>query len=96
VEIIVNRPDGGPEREWHPGGVQQPSARVPLSSHLILVGVMVLFFAVAMDIVFDAPWAWWILPVLAAVPIVIGATQKQNERRRRAEQEGPWEDDVQR
>jgi hypothetical protein len=65
---------------------QRSSAKVPLSSYLILLGVMVLFLSLCLLITFDAASLWWIVPLLAAVSIVVGSELKLRERRARAAQ----------
>ncbi len=63
----------------------QSSARVPLSTYLMLLGLMVLFLGAAMDIVFFAAWPWWIIPGLGAISLVVGAAMKSADRRRQRE-----------
>ena len=57
-----------------------------MSSYLILIGVMAGFFSVCMLLTFEAASLWWIVPLLAAVSIVIGGELKLRERRARAAQ----------
>ncbi len=71
-------------RQWQAGAVQS-SARVPLSTYLMLLGLMVLFLGCAVDIVFFAAWPWWIVPAAGALSMAVGAAMKSAERRRRRE-----------
>jgi hypothetical protein len=63
----------------------QSSARVPLSTYLMLLGLMVLFLGAAIDIVFFAAWPWWLVPGVGAAALVLGAAMKSAERRRHRE-----------
>jgi uncharacterized membrane protein len=64
----------------------QNSARVPLSTYLMLLGLMVAFLGVSFDVVFFAAWAWWAIPTAGVIAFVVGASMKSAERRRRREQ----------
>lgn len=61
----------------------QSSAKVPLSTYLMLLGLMVLFLGATMDIVFFAAWPWWAIPAIGAGALATGAVLKSAERGRR-------------
>ena len=49
---------------------------VPLATHVLLVGVMLLFFLAATLITLQARWQWWLIPALVAVPVISVLTQR--------------------
>lgn len=63
----------------------QSSARVPLSTYLMLLGLMVLFLGISFDVVFFAAWPWWLVPAAGAAAMAAGGAMKSAERRRRRE-----------
>ena len=71
-----------------PPDVPASTAKVPMASLVLLISVMLLFFSTAMDITFQASWAWWILPLIALVVIVVILGQRSAARRRRLEELG--------
>ncbi len=62
---------------------------VPLATHILLVGVMLLFFISATLITLQAGWQWWLIAVAIAIPVIvvlaerIGRVRKAREARRR-------------
>lgn len=57
-------------------------ARIPRSSHLILIAVMVAFLSGAMTFTLQASWEWWVLPVGAALVAAVLTRQRVTARRR--------------
>lgn len=51
---------------------------VPLSSHVLLVGIMLLFFSVATLITLQAGWMWWLIPAVIAVPVAAVLVERTN------------------
>lgn len=51
---------------------------VPLSSHVLLVGTMLLFFVVATLITLQAGWMWWLIPTVIAVPVAAVLVERTN------------------
>lgn len=51
-------------------------SNVPPSTHVLLVGIMVLFFSVATLITLQANWLWWVIPAAVAVPVVTVLSQR--------------------
>jgi hypothetical protein len=49
---------------------------VPHSTHILLGGVMLLFFSIATLITLQAGLLWWLIPVAVAVPVVIVLAQR--------------------
>jgi len=46
-------------------------SNVPLSTHVLVVGVMLLFLLSATLITLQASWQWWLSAVAAAVPVTV-------------------------
>ncbi len=44
-------------------------SNVPLSTHILVVGVMLLFFLSATLVTLQASWQWWLSAVTVAVPV---------------------------
>lgn len=72
----------------------QNTAKVPVSTYLMLVGLMVLFFAGALLIMFPGPVFWWAIPAVAALAVFIGGEQKSRQRRLRREQPDAVDDSL--
>lgn len=51
-------------------------SNVPFSTHILLVGSMLLFFLAATLITLQASWEWWLIPAVVAVPVVIVLAQR--------------------
>ncbi|MDQ2739682.1 MAG: hypothetical protein M3Y35_13935 [Actinomycetota bacterium] len=51
-------------------------SKVPLTTHILVVGVMMLFFSIATLITLQASVIWWLIPVLVAVPVGVVLTQR--------------------
>ncbi len=49
---------------------------VPLTTHILVVGVMILFFSIATLITLQARVIWWLIPVLVAVPVGVVLAQR--------------------
>ncbi|GGL85641.1 hypothetical protein [Nakamurella endophytica] len=58
-------------------------ARIPVSSQVVLLAVMLAFFSGALDFTFQAAWEWWLLPLAALVVAGVLVRQRVNLRRRR-------------
>ena len=77
------RPSSSAAREQTPpalAGIDTDSLKsnVPLSSHVLLVGIMLLFFAVATLITLQAGWMWWLIPAVIAVPVIAVLVERSN------------------
>ena len=53
-------------------------SNVPRSTHVLLVGVMLLFFVVATLITLQAAWMWWLIPAVIAVPVLAVLVERTN------------------
>ena len=53
-------------------------SNVPRSTHVLLVGIMLLFFVVLTLITLQAAWMWWLIPVVLAVPVVAVLVERSN------------------
>lgn len=53
-------------------------SNVPLSSHVLLVGIMLLFFSVATLITLQTAWMWWLIPAVIAVPVLAVLVERTN------------------
>ncbi len=51
---------------------------VPMSSHVLLVGIMLLFFVVATLITLQVSWMWWLIPAVIAVPVIAVLVERTN------------------
>lgn len=51
---------------------------VPVTTHILLIGTMLLFFAVATLITLQAAWMWWLIPLVIAVPVVAVLVERTN------------------
>lgn len=51
---------------------------VSKSSHVLLVGIMLLFFSVCTLITLQAAWMWWLIPVVIAVPVLAVLVERTN------------------
>ena len=59
------------------GGEQNPlKSTVPLTTHILLVGVMLIFFIGATLITLQATWQWWVIPAVIAIPVVVILAQR--------------------
>lgn len=55
---------------------------MPLTTHILLVGSMLLFFLAATLVTLHATWQWWLIPAVVAVPVVVVLTQRYNKVQR--------------
>lgn len=66
-------------------------SNVPFSTHIVLVGSMLLFFVSATLITLQAAWPWWIIAVVIAIPVAVVLSQRyirvQKARKARLELE---------
>ncbi len=68
--------------------VTRPKSTVSLTTHILLVGTMLLFFLVATLVTLQVTWQWWVIPAAVAIPVVAVLaertirTQKARESRR--------------
>jgi hypothetical protein len=68
-------------------------SNVPFTTHILLVGSMLLFFLIATLITLQTSWEWWLIPAVVAVPVVVvlgqryQRVQKAREARRLMEAE---------
>ena len=53
-------------------------SNVPRSTHVLLVGVMLLFFTIATLITLQAAWMWWLIPAVIAVPVLAVLVERTN------------------
>ena len=53
-------------------------SNVPFTTHILLVGVMLLFFSIATLITLQAPWMWWLIPAVIAVPVLAVLVERTN------------------
>ena len=79
----------GGQRELTGNEENQLKSTVPPATHVLLVGVMLLFFTSATLITLQAGWQWWLIVVAIAVPVIvvlaerIGRVRKSREAIRR-------------
>ncbi|MET3803739.1 ABC-type multidrug transport system fused ATPase/permease subunit [Nakamurella sp. UYEF19] len=45
-------------------------SNVPFTTHILLVGSMILFFIAATLITLQTSWQWWLIPAAIAIPVV--------------------------
>jgi hypothetical protein len=51
---------------------------VSATSHILLVGTMLLFFSVCTLITLQAAWMWWLIPAVIAVPVLAVLVERTN------------------
>ncbi len=66
---LTGSPSTGSARELTGGDVDPLKSNVALSTHVLVVGVMLLFFLSATLITLQASWQWWLSAVAVAVPV---------------------------
>ncbi len=82
-EPRLNRPSAIGTQHEPTGGDENPlKSTVPLTTHILLVGVMLLFFLAATLITLQATWLWWLIPAVIAVPVVTILAQRWNRMQR--------------
>ncbi|SDO25869.1 hypothetical protein SAMN04515671_0335 [Nakamurella panacisegetis] len=57
-------------------------SNVPLSTHIALIGCMLLFFVSATLITLQAAWPWWIVVVVIAIPVLVVLSQRYGRVRK--------------
>ncbi len=59
------------------GGEDNPlKSTVPVTTHVLLVGVMLIFFLGATLITLQATWQWWVIPAVIAIPVIVILAQR--------------------
>ncbi len=71
-------PASGPTRSTAHIDADALKSTVPLSSHVLLVGIMLLFFTVATLITLQVGWIWWLIPAVIAVPVLVVLVERTN------------------
>lgn len=49
-----------------------------MTTHILLTGTMLLFFAVCTLITLQAAWQWWLIPAVIAVPVLAVLVERTN------------------
>jgi len=66
---LTGSSSAGSAPELTGGDVNPLKSNVPLSTHVLVVGVMLLFLLSATLITLQASWQWWLSAVAVAVPV---------------------------
>ena len=81
-EPRLNRSAADSQRELT-GAEQNPlKSNVPLTTHILVVGIMLLFFIGATLITLQATWQWWVLPAVIAIPVIVILAQRWDRRQK--------------
>ena len=77
-----NQPTAGQQSSPALAGIDADvlKSNVALTTHILLVGTMLLFFAVCTLITLQAAWMWWLIPAVIAVPVVGVLVERANRR----------------
>jgi hypothetical protein len=76
-EPRLTRPSAPNSQYELTGSGENPlKSNVPLTTHILLVGVMLLFFISATLITLQATWQWWVLPAAIAIPVIVILAQR--------------------
>lgn len=64
------------------GDVANPlKSNVPFTTHILLVGSMLLFFVAATLITLQATWQWWLIEVAIAIPVLVVLVERYTRAR---------------
>ncbi len=76
-EPRLSRPStAGSQHELTAGDENPLKSNVPLTTHILLVGVMLIFFIGATLITLQATWQWWVIPMVIAIPVIVILAQR--------------------
>jgi hypothetical protein len=64
------------------GDMNPLKSTVPFTTHILLVGSMLLFFVAATLITLQASWEWWLIEVAIAIPVVTVIVGRWNKVQR--------------
>ena len=81
-EPRLSRPTVGSHAELTSGDANPLKSNVPLTTHILVVGIMLLFFVGATLITLQATWQWWILPAAIAIPVLVILGQRWDRRQK--------------
>ncbi len=81
-EPRLSRPTVGSHAELTSAGANPLKSNVPLTTHILVVGIMLLFFLGATLITLQATWEWWLLPAVIAVPVVVILGRRWDRRQK--------------
>ena len=81
-EPRLSRPTVGSHEELTSADANPLKSNVPLATHILLVGIMLLFFLVATLITLQAGWQWWLIPAVIAIPVVVILAQRWDRRQK--------------
>ena len=81
-EPRLNRPSTAAQRELTGAELNPLKSNVPVTTHILLVGIMLLFFLGATLITLQASWQWWVLPAVIAIPVVVILAQRWDHRQK--------------
>jgi hypothetical protein len=81
-EPRLSRPTVGSHAELTSGDVDPLKSNVPLTTHILVVGTMLLFFLGATLITLQATWQWWLLPAAIAIPVVVILGRRWDRRQK--------------
>jgi len=81
-EPRLSRPTVGSHEELASGQVNPLKSNVPLTTHVLVVGIMLLFFVTATLITLQANWLWWLIPAVLAIPVLVILAQRWDRRQK--------------
>ena len=81
-EPRLSRPTVGSHAELTSADANPLKSNVPLTTHILLVGIMLLFFLGATLITLQASWQWWLLPAAVAIPVIVILGQRWDRRQK--------------
>jgi hypothetical protein len=81
-EPRLRRPTVGSHEELTSADANPLKSTVPMTTHVLVVGMMLFFFVTATLITLQADWLWWLIPAVIAVPVAVILSQRWDRRQK--------------